>query len=146
MFNFGNNQWWINQLAQRTKTKNLLPKLHREKSDEENDGGKKPCSVDKTGRLKQSSKLHSVSNINKITWKPQEVLAENIKFTQIWDSKKSPFNLSPFTPLSPIQSFKSLSPPPSIDPLKLEEIRTKSSSCSEKCDIKNHRHEVSMRQ
>ena len=35
MFNFGNNQWWINQLAQRTKTKNLLPKLHREKIDEE---------------------------------------------------------------------------------------------------------------
>ena len=139
MFNFGNNQWWINQLAQRTKTKNLLPKLHREKIDEENDGGKKTCGVDKTGRLKQSSKLLGVSNINKKSWKPQKVLTESTKFSQ------SHVNLSPFTPLSPIRSFKSLSPPTSIDPLKIEEIRNNSIAYS-KSDIKNQQQQVSMRQ
>ena len=153
MFNFGNNQWWINHLAQRTKTKNLLPKLHRGKIDEENDGGKKPCSVDKTGRLKQSSKLHGVSNINKR--KPPKVLAESTKAENSWEFTQSltENNLSPFRPLSPIRSFKSLSPPPSIDFQKIDVIRNSSktllnSDLDRKWATKDNyqQHQISMRQ
>ena len=53
MFNFGNNHWWINQLAQRTKTKNLLPKLQRAKSSEEPE---QKCSV-KHPQTKNERKL-----------------------------------------------------------------------------------------
>ena len=50
MFNSGKNHWWIDQLAQRTKTKNLLP-LQRAKSNEE-----EQCSV-KHPQTKNEKKL-----------------------------------------------------------------------------------------
>ena len=85
MFNFGNNHWWINQLAQRTKTKNLLPKLQRAKSNEE-----EHCSVKHSQVAKNEKKLLGMD----CQWGTKPLLFDQFCIFLYFDPKQLTVNFS----------------------------------------------------
>ena len=71
MFSFGGNQWWMNQLAQRTRAKHLLPKLQAARSHDETDGLKAPSKAKKKSAATEKnnlSKARAVSKRRRVSW------------------------------------------------------------------------------
>ena len=65
MFSFGGNQWWMNQLAQRTRAKHLLPKLQAARSHDETDGLKAPSKAKKKSSVSEKSNLSKARAVTK---------------------------------------------------------------------------------
>ena len=71
MFSFGANQWWMNQLAQRTRAKHLLPKLQAARSNDETDGLKAPSKAKKKSSVSEKSNLSKARTVTKrrrVSW------------------------------------------------------------------------------